>query len=195
MNRRHLLLCALATLAPRTAWAAPIPYRLGSSGATITYTFMLNGAPVKGTVPVSQADLTVDPDNLDKSTALVSADVRRARTGLIFATEALKSPSVLDAQNHPNARFRSTGVKLGPGGRLSNGAMLEGDLTLRGVTRSIRFDAGLFRPRGSTTEDFSTLTVMLKGRIDRRNFGATGYADLVDNNVGIDIVAEITVAG
>lgn len=195
MHRRQLLLCALATLAPRTVWAAPTPYRLGSGGATITYTFMLNGAPVKGTVPVSQADLTVDPNNLDKSTALVSADVRRARTGLIFATEALKSPSVLDAQNHPTARFRSTGVKLGPGGRLSNGAMLEGDLTLRGVTRRIRFDAGLFRPRGSSAEDFSTLTVMLKGRIDRREFGATGYANLVDNTVGIDIAAEITAAG
>lgn len=195
MHRRHLLLCALATLAPRTVWAAPTPYSLGSGGATITYTFMLNGAPVKGTVPVSQADLTVDPNNLDKSTALVSADVRRARTGLIFATEALKSPSVLDAQNHPTARFRSTSVKLGPGGRLSNGAMLEGDLTLRGVTRRIRFDAGLFRPRGSSAEDFSTLTVMLKGRIDRREFGATGYANLVDNTVGIDIAAEITAAG
>ncbi|WP_299204811.1 YceI family protein [uncultured Tateyamaria sp.] len=195
MNRRHLLLCALATLTPRTGWAVPTPYRLGTGGATITYTFMLNGAPVKGTVPVNQADLTVDPNNLDKSTALVSADVRRARTGLIFATEALKSPSVLDAQNHPTARFRSTRVKLGAGGRLSDGATLEGDLTLRGVTRRIRFDAGLFRARGSAAEDFSTLTVMLKGRIDRREFGAIGYANLVDDTVGIDIVAEITAAG
>ncbi|MCB4379339.1 YceI family protein, partial [Synechococcus sp. MU1644] len=78
---------------------------------------------------------------------------------------------------------------------LSDGATLEGDLTLRGVTRRIRFDAGLFRARGSAAEDFSTLTVMLKGRIDRREFGATGYANLVDDTVGIDIVAEITAAG
>ncbi|WP_299553307.1 YceI family protein [uncultured Tateyamaria sp.] len=195
MNRRHLLLCALATLTPRAGWAAPTPYRLGPGGATITYTFTLNGAPVKGTVPVSQADLTVDPSNLGKSTALVSADVRRARTGLIFATEALKSPSVLDANTHPTARFRSTRVTLGPGGRLSNGAALEGDLTLRGVTRPVRFDAGLFRARDSTAEDFSALTVMLRGRVDRRDFGATGYADLVENSVGIDILAEIAVAG
>ncbi|APX11928.1 YceI family protein [Tateyamaria omphalii] len=195
MHRRHLLLCALATLAPRTTLAGPRPYRLGGGGATITYTFMLNGAPVKGTVPISQADLQVDPDNLAASTAVVRADVRRARTGLIFATEALKSASVLDAATHPTAQFRSTRVRLGPGGRISDGATLDGDLTLRGVTRNVRFDAGLFRARGSAAEDFSRLTVMLKGRVDRRDFGASGYPDLVDNNVGIDITAEISAAG
>ncbi|MEL6463503.1 MAG: YceI family protein [Pseudomonadota bacterium] len=195
MHRRHFLLCTLAALAPLPGWSAPTPYRLGAGGATITYTFTLNGAPVQGTVPVSQADLKVDPSNLVSSTAVVSADLRRARTGLIFATEALKSPSVLDADAHPTARFRSTRVQLGPGGRLSDGAKLDGALTLRGVTRPVRFDAGLFRARGSTANDFSTLTVMLKGRLDRREFGATGFADLVDDMVGIDIFAEITAAG
>ena len=198
MNRRHVLLGALAALAPISpgiGWAAPTPYRLGAGGATITYTFMLNGAPVKGTVPVNQADLSIDPGNLSASTALVSADVRRARTGLIFATEALKSASVLDANTHPTARFRSTRVTLGPGGRLSDGATLEGDLTLRGATRPIRFDAGLFRARGSNANDFNALMVMLKGKINRRDFGATGYADLVEDMVGIDIVADIRAAG
>ncbi|MBY5932014.1 YceI family protein [Tateyamaria omphalii] len=195
MHRRHLLLCALATLAPRTSFAAPTPYRLGAGGATITYTFMLSGAPVKGTIPVSQADLQVDPNNLSASTAVVRADVRRARTGLIFATEALKSESVLDAATHPTAQFRSTRVRVGPGGRISDGATLEGDLTLRGVTRPVRFDAGLFRARGSAADDFSQLTVMLKGRVDRRDFGAIGYPDLVDNTVGIDITAEISARG
>lgn len=197
MNRRHVLLGALAALAPihpGVGWAAPTPYRLGPDGATITYTFMLNGAPVKGSVPVTQADLSVDPGNLSASTALVSADVRRAKTGLIFATEALKSASVLDAKTHPTARFRSTRVTLGPGGRLSDGATLEGDLTLRGVTRRIRFDAGLFRARGSATNDLSALTVMLKGKVNRRDFGATGYADLVQDTVGIDILADIRAA-
>ncbi|MEX0309576.1 MAG: YceI family protein [Tateyamaria sp.] len=194
MHRRQLLLLGLATLAPMPGFTAPTPYRLGAGGATITYTFNLSGSPVKGTVPVSQADLVVDPDNLAGSTATVRADVRRARTGLIFATEALKSPSVLDADNHPTALFRSTAVRLGPAGRLSNGARLDGALTLRGVTRNISFDAGIFRARGSAADDFRTLSVVLKGQVDRRDFGATGYADLVDDQVGIDITAEITAA-
>lgn len=191
MHRRHLLALGLAACATPT-FAAPRPYRLGGKGATITYTFMLSGAPVKGTVPVDTASLTVDPDNLAASKADVTADVRRARTGLIFATEALKSPSVLDATRFPLARFQSTRVILGPGGRISNGATIEGRLTLRGVTRPVRFDANLYRPPGTDAGDLATLIVALKGQVNRRDFGATGYPDLVADTVDIAIDAEIT---
>lgn len=197
--RRHFLALGLAAFAQplltQATFASPTPYKLGRNGARITYTFTLNGNPVKGTVPVNRADLVIDPDNLAASTADVTADVRRARTGLIFATEALKSKGVLDASGFPQARFRSTKVILGPGGRISNGAALEGQLTLRGVTRPVRFAANLYRAPGSAADDLSTLTVALKGRVNRRDFGATGYADLVEDSVGIDIDAEISTAG
>ena len=190
MHRRHLLAIGLAALA-RPSFAAPTPYGLGPNGANITYLFTLNGAQVKGTVPVARADLRIDPANLAASTADVTADIRRARTGLIFATEALKSATVLNAASFPMARFTSTRVRLGDGGRISDGATVEGDLTLRGVTRPVRFSATLFRKRGSAPDDLSALDVRLQGRINRRDFGATGYADLVEDSVGIDIKADI----
>lgn len=190
MHRRHLLALGLAALAT-PGLAAPTPYRLGPGGATITYLFTMNGSEVKGTVPVGRATLRIDPSNLAASTADVTADIRRARTGLIFATEALKSKSVLDAQGFPEARFTSTRVTLGPGGRISDGATIDGDLTLRGVTRSVRFSAELFRKRGSAADDLSALDVRLRGRINRSDFGATGYADIVADRVGIDIRADI----
>lgn len=199
MHRRDLLTLALAALAspalPRTGLAAPSPYRLSGTGASITYTFTLNGGPVKGTVPVTRAALAVDPANLAGSTADVTADMRRAKTGLVFATEALKSESVLNTRDFPTARFRSTRVRLGPGGRLSDGASIDGDLTLRGITRPVRFAASLYRARGSAADDFSRLTVALSGQLDRRSFGAAGYADIVAPTVGMDIQAEITIAG
>ncbi|MEO0502804.1 MAG: YceI family protein [Pseudomonadota bacterium] len=193
MHRRHFLAIGLAALA-QPGFAASTPYRLGPNGATITYLFTLNGAQVKGTVPVGRADLQIDPGNLAASTANVTADIRRARTGLIFATEALKSESVLNARNFPQARFTSTRVILGPGGRISNGAAIEGNLTLRGVTRPVRFSADLFRKRGSAPGDLSALDVRLQGRINRSDFGATGYGDIVENPVGIDIRADIVAA-
>ncbi|MEL6618402.1 MAG: YceI family protein [Pseudomonadota bacterium] len=194
MHRRHLLALGLAALA-RPGWAAPVPYTLRGDASTITYTFTLNGAAVKGTVPVDRADLRIDPQNLAASTADVTADVRRARTGLIFATDALKSPSVLDAARFPTARFTSSRIILGPGGRLSGGAAIEGRLTLRGVTRTVRFQADLFRAPGSAPDDLRNLSVALRGQINRRDYGATGYADLVADTVGIEINAEIAAAG
>ncbi|MEL6450725.1 MAG: YceI family protein [Pseudomonadota bacterium] len=193
MHRRRLLALGLAALATPSL-AAPRPYRLGGAGATITYTFTLNGNPVTGTVPVDSANLRIDPSDLVASTADVTADVRRARTGFVFATEALKSASVLDARAFPLARFQSTAVRLGAGGRISDGATVDGLLTLRGQTRPVRFAADIFRPRGSAPDDFSALTVALKGAVNRNDFGASGYADLVEDRVGIDINAEIVAA-
>jgi polyisoprenoid-binding protein YceI len=193
MHRRSFLAFGLAAIAS-PGHSVPRPYTLAPGRATITYTFWMNGNPVKGTVPIDTAELIIDPSNLAASTADVTADVRRARTGLIFATEALKSPSVLHARAFPLARFQSTRVILGPQGRISDGAALEGLLTLRGKTQPVRFDATLFRVPGSRVGDFDTLTVTLTGQVNRREFGAVGYSDIVGDIVGIDITAEISVA-
>ncbi len=192
MSRRDLIASALcAAFLARPAHAARVPYTLGPNGARITYTFDLMGTATTGTVPVTRADLGVDPQNLTASTADVTADLRRARTGLIFATQALKSAQVLDAARHPFARFRATRVRLGPGGRISNGAEIAGNLTLRGVTRPVTFDAGLFRPPGTAPDDLSRLTVRLRGSLSRTAYGATGYPELVADIVGMDIEADI----
>ena len=193
MHRRHILALGLAAIAAPT-FAAPMPYRLGDTGATITYTFTLEGTPLKGTVPIDRADLKIDPNNLEASTADVTADVRRARTGLIFATEALKSRSVLAADDFPLARFKSTKITLGARGRISEGATVDGMLTLRGVTKPVRFDAQLFRAPGSAADDLRTLRVIMNGSVNRTDFGAGGYPDLVADTVAIEIDANIEAA-
>lgn len=190
ITRRSLVTTSLAFLAQPTL-AAPRQYELAAQNARITYTFLLNDAPVKGVVPLDTADLVIDPQNLSSSRADVTADIRRARTGLIFATEALKSPSVLDADRFPLARFKSRRVKLGPDGRLSNGATLSGDLTLRGKTRPIELSANVFRASGTASNDFSNLSVNLTGQLSRAEFGATGYQNLVADVVRLDITADI----
>jgi len=177
------------------AHAAPRAYSVKPGSAEITFLFSLSGAAQQGTAPLITADLRIDPSNLAASKATVAANLARARTGLIFATQALKSPSVLDTVTHPTARFQSTRVILGPNGRISDGAALLGRLTLRGVTRDIRFKADLFRPRGSAADDLSTLDVRLSGSISRAAYGATGYADLVPDKIDLQIRAEITASG
>lgn len=190
MFRRTFLATSLAALATQGR-AAPLRYGIGPKGATITYLFTLQGTQQRGTAPLARADLTIDPQNLARSTADVAADIRKAKTGFLFITDALKSPQVLDAETHPMARFRSTRITLGQNGRLSNGARVAGDLTLRGVTRAVELDATLFREPGSAPDDLSRLSVRLKGTLSRTAFGATGYPKLVDDRVDLDIEADI----
>ncbi|MGR3804882.1 YceI family protein [Marinibacterium profundimaris] len=181
-------------LFPRAARAAQRRYGLAASASRVGFVFNLGGAPQKGTMPITRADIRIDPDNLANSAVDVSVSVREARTGLIFATDALKSPEVLDAGRHPTIRFVSTRVKLGPGGRISDGAALSGDLTVRGVTKPVTFQASVFRPAGTGAGDLDNLQVRLSGAISRSAFGATGYSDLVDDRITLDIRAAIRAA-
>jgi len=121
----------------------------------------------------------------------VTVDASRARTGFFFATEAMKAPSVLNTRAHPTIRFRSTRIRLNGAGRLQDGAKIDGELTIRGITRLVTLNAALFRQAGTEAGDLSRLSFRLSGAVDRMEFGVAGYPDLVDKEVKLDIVARV----
>jgi len=196
---RRTALTALACLVPAfssalasVTQAAPTRYTLNKGGSNVGFSFMMGGGAQKGTMPVQTAKITIDPDNLASSHVNVSVNVAGARTGLIFATQALIGPEVLDAAQFPTIRFVSRTVKLAADGRLSGGARIIGDLTLRGITRPITLQANLYRQSGSAVDDLRSLTVQLTGQVSRSAFGAVGYPNLVADMVGLDITAVIS---
>ncbi|MEM6887052.1 MAG: YceI family protein [Pseudomonadota bacterium] len=192
ITRRTLLAAGLcAATIPGVLRAAGQRYDLVETASEIAFGFQLNGVSQTGTVPVASADIQVDTRNLAASKADVSADIRGARTGFVFVTQALLSPEVLDAANHPLVRFQSTTVRLGAQGRISDGARIEGNLTMRGVTKLLSLDATIARPRGTEPDDLDRLLVHLTGTLDRRDFGAAGYPLMVPPLVTLDIRAEI----
>ena len=98
---------------------------------------------------------------------------------------------MLGVDEFPRIRFKSRRVQLGPDGRISGGAKITGDLTLRDITRPITLDAALYRAPGSAVDDLERLSAQLTGSLSRAAFGATGYAQLVADTVTLDIRAKI----
>ncbi len=192
LNRRQTLsLFLLATLSSQVS-AAQVPYRLDPDATSVEFSYVLSGVPQNGTMPISNADIRIDASQLTNSRVSVSLDVSGARTKLPFARSAMLSRDVLNAAEFPTIRFNSTHISLGADGRLSDGSTITGDLTIRGVTRPITLQASFYRQRGSNPDDLGTLSIRLTGALNRNDFGATGYADLVGELVGLDIRAEIT---
>lgn len=185
------LVPAFSVALASTAQAAPTRYTLNQGDSNVGFSFTMGGGAQKGTMPIKSASITIDPENLTASHVEVIVDVAGAHTGLIFATQALIGPDVLNAAQYPTIRFVSRKVKLAADGRLSGGAHIIGDLTLRGVTRPVTLQANLYRQRGSVAGDLSRLTVQLTGQVSRSAFGAVGYPDLVADTVGLDITAVI----
>ena len=182
---RALLILIMALWAINCA-AEPVGYVLDSSKSTVGFTYQFNGNPTKGTMPITSADLTIDFAALEKSTVQVVLNVRKARAGFIFATEALRGKSVLDVGNHPQIRFVSTQVS-----RSGNGAKITGMVTIRGVTKPLTLMAGFYRLKGSDPADLSHLSILLTGSVSRSAFGATGYPDMVGEQIDLRILARI----
>lgn len=191
----RIVLCAIFALAgllgADPGGAAPTRYHLDTSASKVGFIYTLNGAEQTGTMPVSAASLMIDPQNLTAAKVDVKVNVRKARTGLIFATSALKAASVLDAAQFPDIQFIATEIRLGANGRISEGATIIGDVTMRGVTRPITFEAMLYRIQGSRPDDLSQLTIRLTGAVSRSDFGASGYSDFVGDIIKLDILARI----
>lgn len=192
-RRTASLMLAALFLPPlaRRGAARPVRYRLDPAGSRVAFTFRMAGLMQTGTMPVRAAGIFIDPANLAASRVDVTLDAAAARAGPDYATAAMHSPGVLDTARFPTIRFRSTRATPGPDGRLSGGASLRGLLTIRDVTRPVVLAAALYRPRGSAADALGSLTVHLGGEVSRRAFGATGYAEIVADTVGLDIRARI----
>ncbi len=96
-------------------------------------------------------------------------------------------PAFFDVEHHPEITFRSTAIRLADAGR----AEVDGELTIRGVTRPISADGHYALPRMSGFGEIGGLE--LQTSIDRREYGFEWQAQLPGggNAVGWDVVIDI----
>ena len=166
-------------------------YVLDLASTEVRFGFQLNGFWQNGTMPILSSHIALNPKRLAATRVSVSLDASAAKTGLIFATQAMTSPEVLNVEKFPTISFATRRILLSPQGRLSNGAEVIGDLTLRGVPRPLSLSVDLFRRPGSAVEDLSRLDFSLRGSLSRAAFGASGYPKLVSDTVRLDIRASL----
>lgn len=184
-----LLPCLWLGLAAPLA-AAPRQYALDDAASTVGFSTRFGPDLITGTFPVTAADLAINFAALGESRVSVVMDASHGHASFPFATQAMQGPKVLDAAHWPEIRFTSTAIR-----RDGEGAVIEGLLTLHGQTRPVALQAVIYRQRGTAEGDLSHLTILLHGAISRAEFGATGWADMVDDRVEIDIRALIREPG
>ena len=188
---RRLAVLFLATLLPiQAVCAATTAYHLDATDSTVAFETDFGPDLITGSIPLEKADLRLDFDNLANCTVEVALDVTGAKASFPFAAQALKGPKVLDAKDFPRMTFESTSVK-----RAGEAADITGNITIRGVTKTVTLRAQIFRPQGSAATELDHLTVKLSGQVNRSDFGATGWSDMVGDQVRIIITARIDATG
>ncbi|MDP3960394.1 MAG: YceI family protein [Pseudorhodobacter sp.] len=184
---RTTLLAALASLVlAGAALAAPVSYVLDTTASVVGFETDFGPDRITGQMPVTRADLSLDFSHVARSTVAVTLDASAAVASFPFAAQAMRGPKVLNVAEHPQIAFQSTSVKAE-----GNGARVDGQVTIRGATRPMVLHATIWRQQGSVATDLSHLVIRLTGAVNRSAFGATGWADMVGDEVRLDIVARI----
>ncbi len=139
---------------------------------------------VKGQFPKVTGALTLDELDLTNSHVEASIEAASIETRDEQRDAHLKSADFFDVEKFPTLSFKSTGISLIRDGELA----VEGDLTIRGVTRKVRFsvEGPAKDPWGNTRVAVSATT-----KINRKDFGLTWNAALETG--GILVGDEVTI--
>lgn len=189
MDRRLFIGLLASTLASRPARAEARSYILDRQNSTVAFTYLMNGQPFTGRMPVTSADILLDVDNPPNSRVNAEINAAGADAGPFYATEAMKSESVLDTAHFPTIRFTSERIE-----GTVNKSIVTGLLTVRDITERMELEAVLYRQRGTQEGDRRNLSILMTAEIDRRRFGAGGYPAIVGPTIRLQILTRITLA-
>ena len=124
-------------------------------------------ANVSGTLIRDEADATKDrvEATIESASVDTSNDQRDGH---------LKSPDFFHVEKFPTLHFKSTGINLVGEGELS----VEGDLTIRGVTRKVHFAVEGPTPPAKDPWGNTRIGISASTKINRKDFGLTWNAAL-----------------
>ncbi len=123
---------------------------------------------VTGSFKTFEGSATTEGDDWSTAKVNFSADIASIDTNMAQRDAHLKSADFFDAETHPRLTFQSTSVR-----RVSDDTYkLEGNLTVKGITRPITFNVEY----GGSATDFYGNTKAgfeLTGKLSRKEFGLT----------------------
>ena len=144
-------------------------YKIDPSHSEITFKVKhLVISTVTGHFSTFDGSLTADKPDFSDAVVDFEADVDSISTKSEQRDTHLKSDDFFSADKFPKITFKSTSVEKTDG----NDFVLNGDLTIRDVTKSIALNVehggNVVDPWGNTREGFE-----LTGKINRKDFGLT----------------------
>lgn len=187
MRLTFLAAAALAAAALARPAAAE-PYLLDKSHAAITFSVdHLGFSWIQGRFRAFDAQIDFDPDAVEETRLRFVIDPASVDTDWAKRDEHLRSADFFDVENHPEIVFVSTAVN--PTG--AEQAEIAGELTIKGITRPVLFEAELNRIGPSPLTRRTTAGFTATGVIDRTEFDLGYAAPEVGAEVPVRIDVEI----
>ncbi len=186
MNR--ILLAAVAgTMISGAAMAEPQNYVLDASHSQILFTYNhLGYSTSMGMFSGFEGDIAFDAEDPAASSVNVSFPVKTMITGWEARFEHFMAPDFFEATEDEMVSFASTAIEVTG----ENTALITGDLTLNGVTKSVVLDtklnqAGMHPMANKDWAGFDASTTLL-----RSDFNLGLFAPYISDEVAVTISVE-----
>ncbi len=144
-------------------------------------------ANVKGQFPKVSGALFLDESDLANSHVEASIEAASIHTRDDQRDADLRSANFFDVEKFPTLTFKSKGISIVRDGELS----VEGDLTIRGVTRNVRFIVEGPTPPAKDPWGNTRIAISATTKINRKDFGLTWNATLETG--GVLVGEEVTI--
>ena len=150
----------------------------------------LIGTKVRGRFTEVSGTFTV-AENPEESSVEATVQAASIHTNQSMRDDHLRTNDFLDVATYPTLTLKSTGLKQVDDSHW----VLTGDLTIRGVTKSVDFDLEFLGEGASMQEGKTVVAFSASAEIDRRDFGVSFNHSLLDGSVvvGNKVVIEVEV--
>ncbi|MGH8832052.1 MAG: YceI family protein [Polaromonas sp.] len=117
----------------------------------------------------------------------VSIDVKSVSTGSHFFNQVLQSEAFFDADQFPVITFKSDRLSFD---RLDNVTAVEGDLTIKGITKPVTLKVTNFKCMMHPLLRKPACGLNATGKVRRSDFALAKYVPLVSDEIGLYISME-----
>lgn len=135
---------------------------------------------------VMRGSINLVPAAMATSKVEFSIDAKSVNTGIVPFDKKLQGGDYFDADKNGSIIFKSTSIEA----VAANKFKLVGDLTFRGITKPITWDATFNGGQHSSFMQTHQLGFSAKGIVKRSNWGLITYLDLVGDDVEVIVELE-----
>ena len=186
ISTRHVAVLAVSLGLAIPALAAPDTYVLDANHTFPRFSYSHFGYSTQ----LSRFDKTTGKIVFDKVAKTGSVDIvidtKSVDTGSPIFNEHIQAEDFLDTARYPTATFKSTRVIFSG----DKPVAIEGNLTLKGVTKAVKLDVTSFQAMPHPMMKKDAIGANATVTVKRSDFNAGKYAPNVGDDVRIDIAVE-----
>lgn len=172
--------------------AAPETWQIDSNNSGAQFSVRHMGiSTVRGHFQKFTGAATFDPTDYSKATVDVTIDAKSVDTRVEARDNDLRGERFFNVEKFPNITFKSKKVEAAGTGKLK----VTGDLTIRGVTKEVVLDVEGPTAPVKDLKGVPHIGALATTKINRNDFGVSGAAAMVGDEVTITLDVELIKPG